>query len=324
MADGTAKTGPLFVSSGDPIADRRYKFALDYAGRGDFAGAVDVLMQTVELAPAFATAWFALGAMRDRLGDRPGAIAAFERARDADPDDYHGARLHLERLGAAAALPEMTAVYVRRLFDEHAPNFDRSLVERLGYRGPALLVDAVRGVCAAAGEPMRFEAMLDLGCGTGLAGAALRPYVGHITGVDLSPRMIAEAQTKGRYERLEVAELNAFLVAQAAAGARFDLVIAADVFVYMADFPGACAKISRVLAPGGLFGFTVETHAGAGMILGETLRYAHAHAHVGEVLVQEGFAVLSDSPDSIRSEKGIPVPSLVVVARHNSPLPLST
>ena len=76
-------TGPLFVSSGDLIADRRYKWALDHAARGDFAGAADILVQTVELAPGFATAWFALGAIRDRLGDASGAIAAFEQARDA-------------------------------------------------------------------------------------------------------------------------------------------------------------------------------------------------------------------------------------------------
>ncbi len=64
--------GPLFVSSGDLIADRRYKWALDHAARGDLAGAADILAQTVELAPGFATAWFALGAIRDKLGDRAG------------------------------------------------------------------------------------------------------------------------------------------------------------------------------------------------------------------------------------------------------------
>ena len=96
-------TGPLFVSSGNLIADRRYKWAIDQAARGDFAGAADVLAQTVELAPGFATAWFALGAIRDRLGDRDGAVTAFEQARDADPEDYHGARLQLARLGAGEA-----------------------------------------------------------------------------------------------------------------------------------------------------------------------------------------------------------------------------
>src|SRR3984893_1123719 len=100
-------TGPLFVSSGDLIADRRYKWALDQATRGDFPAAMDILLQALELAPGFATAWFALGAMRDNLGGRPGAVAAFEQARDADPDDYHGARLQLARLGAGEVTPAM-------------------------------------------------------------------------------------------------------------------------------------------------------------------------------------------------------------------------
>src|ERR1700691_1635136 len=100
-----SQTGPLFVSSGDLVADRRYAWALDHAARGDFHGAADILEQTVELAPGFATAWFALGAIRDRLGDRRGAIAAFERARDVDPDDYHGARLQLARLGSGEPTP---------------------------------------------------------------------------------------------------------------------------------------------------------------------------------------------------------------------------
>src|ERR1700691_1047985 len=101
-------TGPLFVSSGDLIADRRYKWALDHAARGDL----------------------------------PGAVAAFEQARDADPEDYHGARLQLARLGAAEAAPAMTETYVRRLFDQYAERYDAALTERLGYRGPALLRQA--------------------------------------------------------------------------------------------------------------------------------------------------------------------------------------
>ena len=78
-------TGPLFVSSGDLIADRRYNAAIALASRGDFVAAADLLTQTAELAPHFATAWFALGAIRDRLGERDGAVVAFQRARAADP-----------------------------------------------------------------------------------------------------------------------------------------------------------------------------------------------------------------------------------------------
>jgi predicted TPR repeat methyltransferase len=77
-------TGPLFVSSGDLIADRRYQWALDLAARGDLAGATDLLTQTLELAPGFAAAWFTLGTVRDRRGDRDGAVAAFARVRNQD------------------------------------------------------------------------------------------------------------------------------------------------------------------------------------------------------------------------------------------------
>src|SRR5277367_4424680 len=181
-----SETGPLFVSSGDLIADRRYKWAIDHASRGDFAGAADILGQTVELAPAFATAWFALGAIRDRLG----AIAAFEKARAADPNDYHGARLQLARLGSGEAAPAMSETYVRRLFDQYAGRYDAALTERLAYRGPALLRDAVEQQMRATGRPLHFPSMLDLGCGTGLGGAAFRAIADRLVGVDLSPAMI--------------------------------------------------------------------------------------------------------------------------------------
>src|SRR5262245_57450899 len=194
--------GPLFVSSGDLIADRRYKWALDHAARGDFAAAADILRQTVELAPHFATAWFALGAIRDNLGDRPGAIAAWCKARDADPEDYHGARLQLARLGAGELTPAMTAVYVRRLFDQHAGDFDRSLIERLDYRGPLLLLEAVTATCRMLGRTDHFDRAIDLGCGTGLAGRAFADRVDALVGVDLSANMIEMAGRTGVYSHL--------------------------------------------------------------------------------------------------------------------------
>src|SRR5262245_31100140 len=73
----TMTGGPLFVSSGDPAADRRYASALQQAARGDLAGAAEILTQALDLVPSFATAWFALGAIRDNLGDRDGAAVAW-------------------------------------------------------------------------------------------------------------------------------------------------------------------------------------------------------------------------------------------------------
>jgi predicted TPR repeat methyltransferase len=311
-------TGPLFVSSGDLIADRRYKWALDHVAQGDLSGAADILAQTVELAPRFATAWFALGAIRDQLGDRDGAIAAFAQARDADPDDYHGARLQLARLGSGETAPAMTETYVRRLFDQYAGRYDSALTERLNYRGPALLYDAVEAEMRAAGRPLRFGAMLDLGCGTGLGGAAFRPVVDWLVGVDLSPAMIAQAAAKGLYDRLATAALTDFLADEASGS--YHLVIAADVFVYVNDLAPIMAGIARVLKPEGLLAFTVETHAGDGVKLLPTLRYAHGEGHVRAVLGDAGLAPVHLAKASVRSEKGVPVDSLVVIAEPSTAL----
>jgi predicted TPR repeat methyltransferase len=303
--------GPLFVSSGEVTADRHYRSALDEAARGNLAGAADILRQTVELVPGFATAWFALGAIRDNLGDRAGAIAAWQRACETDPEDYHGARLQLARIGAGDATPAMTAVYVRRLFDQHAESFDDALLTRLDYRAPAVLVDAVRSVTSG---PLRAGSMLDLGCGTGLSGAAFRPYVDWLVGVDVSPGMVAKARAKGLYDRLATLELQQFLASEGDAHAQYHLIIAADVFVYVSDLGPVIAAAARVLAPAGLLAFTVETHDRDGAMLQQTLRYAHGAAHVLAAIKSVGLSLLRMEQASTRTEKRVPVAGLAVVA----------
>jgi predicted TPR repeat methyltransferase len=284
---------------------------VDHAARGDLAGAAEILAQAVIHAPAFVTAWFALGAIRDNLGDRDGAVAAWRKARDADPDDYHGARLQLARLGEDERAPAMTVSYVRRLFDQHAESFDATLTERLGYRGPAVLLEAVQRV---ASRPPRIGSMLDLGCGTGLCGAAFRPHVDWLVGVDVSPAMIAGARAKGLYDRLATLDLQQFLDAEADARAQYHLIVAGDVFVYVSDLVPVAAAAARVLAPRGLFAFTVETHPGEGAVLQQTLRYAHGAGHVRAAVAGAELDLLHLADATTRTERGSPVAGLVAVA----------
>ena len=161
----------LFLSSGDLMADRRFDFARDLQLKGDLVAAADLLLQATELAPGFASAWFTLGEIRERLGEREAAISAFRRAQMSDPDDRHGAGLRLMLLGAEP-LSAMPPAYVRALFDQYAPRFEAALVDDLGYRGPALLFKAVLSVRAALRKPAFFKRAIDLGCGTGLAATA--------------------------------------------------------------------------------------------------------------------------------------------------------
>jgi predicted TPR repeat methyltransferase len=301
----------LFLSSGDLVADRRFDFARDLQLKGDLVAAADLLLQAIELAPTFASAWFTLGEIRNQLGERDAAIAAFQQARAADPDDRHGASLRLMLLGAEKLLA-MPQAYVRALFDQYAPKFESALVGDLGYRGPALLSKAVLAARVAVRKPAFFKRAIDLGCGTGLAAAAFAKAVDHFTGIDLSPRMIEQARATGLYAQLELADMVHGLRGKPDASA--DLILAADAMVYLPDHVPLLREVRRVLAPGGLLAFTVETHDGEGVILGEGLRYAHGAASV-RASIGDARLTLSRLEDlSARNEDNVPVPGLVVVA----------
>jgi predicted TPR repeat methyltransferase len=301
----------LFLSSGDLVADRRFDFARDLQLKGDLVAAADLLEQATELAPGFASAWFTLGEIRQQLGQRDQAITAFRRAAKADPDDRHGAlpRLMLLR---AEPLSSMPRAYLRTLFDQYAPKFESALVGDLGYRGPALLFKAVLATCAAARRPAFFARAVDLGCGTGLAARAFATAVDHFIGIDLSPRMIERARLTGIYARLDVADMVEGLHGLAEASA--ELILAADAMVYVSDLVPLLRAVRRVLTPSGLLAFTVETHDGDGVILGEGLRYAHGAAHVCAAIADAGLALARLERQSARSEINAPVPGLVVVA----------
>jgi predicted TPR repeat methyltransferase len=305
------KDSAFFASSGDLLADRRYEMARAYRAEGDLAAAIDLLRQALELAPGFAAGWFDLGELREQAGQREDAIVAFEKALAVDPSDRHGAGLRLKLLNIGGHA--MSADYVRSVFDQYASKFDTAL-SALSYSAPRLLMEAVQQICRERNRPMQFGTMLDLGCGTGLSGEAFRPSVEWMEGIDLSPAMVEQARRKNLYDRLEVCDLTEVLDRHQHADARFNLIVAADVFVYCADLTLIAALVAQVLALDGLFAFTVETHDGGGVILGPKLRYAHGEMHVRQALEAAGLSVLRLEAVSTRNEADVPVPGLLVIA----------
>jgi predicted TPR repeat methyltransferase len=301
----------LFLSSGDLVADRRYEFARDLWLKGDLVAAADLLQQAIELAPGFVSAWFSLGEIREQLGERDAAIAAFRQARETEPSDPHGASLRLMRLGAEE-VASMPKAYVRALFDQYAPKFESALIDDLSYRGPALLFKAVLAARCAVRKPAFFKCAIDLGCGTGLAATAFAREVDRFIGIDLSPRMIEKARSTGLYAELEVNDMLETLCAKPDASA--DLILAADAMVYVADLVPVLQETSRVLVAGGVLAFTLETHSGEGVVIGEGLRYAHGAAHVRASLQAAGLKLSQFEELSARNEDNVPVPGLVVVA----------
>ena len=295
------------LACADLIAWRRYAYAKAAAEDGDFATAAEMFEQALEQAPDWAPAWFALAEAREKLGDAEGAADAFRKTLNVYPSDAQGAAARLTLLNKTEPPDALPSAYVTRLFDDYAPRFDAHLKDKLGYRGPALIAEALN--TAAPGR--RFAHALDIGCGTGLMASPVRQQVDSLTGIDLSPAMIAKARERGLYDALETADAVRFL-ARSTAGA-FDCVLAADAFCYFAELGPILAACRRALADAGLLAFSVETFDGEGFRLQKTMRFAHAERYVERTAREAGLAPLLVQRASTRSEAGFEAPGLICV-----------
>ncbi|MDR6627096.1 methyltransferase [Caulobacter segnis] len=195
--------------------------------------------------------------------------------------------------------------YVEALFDNFADRFDEQLVDNLGYDAPALLADKV----AAHGD--RFARILDLGCGTGLAGPHLRRFQGRITGVDLSSGMLARAAERGDYDQLVQAEAIDFL-GRAPAG--FDLIFSADVLVYFGDLAPLFAAAASALPPGGVLAVSTE-RGEEGWTLLPSARYAHGEAYVRQASAP-WFDLFDHAEISLRRDATDTTPGRLYVMRR--------
>ncbi|HEX2543018.1 MAG TPA: tetratricopeptide repeat protein [Caldimonas sp.] len=308
--------------------------ALNMLGR--HAEALGDLEAVLELRPADAEAWFRHGQTLQFLDRHPEALASYERALAIDPGHAqawsnrggilrdvkrldeaarsfeqaiaHGADAELHRYFLAAVRDEPApaqapAAHVEALFDHYARSFDEHLLEALRYDAHAVLVDGLVGLGSR-----WFSHALDLGCGTGLCGPLVRPYVERLDGVDLSAGMLERARATGAYRELIRSDLAEHLLRT---GERHDLVLSADVFIYVGDLAGVFAGVRRVLQAGGLFCFSVELAAAEHAFeLRPSLRYAHGEPYLRRLAEANGFLLRRRLGGPIRQEQGAPVEGL--------------
>lgn len=304
-----ASEKPLPRSSGDLTADRRADYAEMLFSSGDHAAAAELMLGALELAPGWALGWFRLGEMHEAAGAPDAAEMAWRTVLALDPADRAGAALKLELIGRAPASMAPPSPFVEALFDQYAPTFDASLVGKLGYRVPELLFEAIR-----VGDDRRFANALDLGCGTGLMGEKLRAICERLEGNDISAAMLRKAEARQVYDRLDKADLQTLELEPGG----FDLVTAADVFMYVGALERVVAMVGRGLEAGGLFAFSVEAHDGAGdFALRDSRRYAHSETYLRRLLDANGLSVISLAREPIRMDRGAAIDGFVVVARKD-------
>lgn len=299
----------LFLDPGDEGTTVELADALVAAG--DPLAAVETLQPLLRRSPGQSSGLLALGRAWLDLGERKKAVDALERCLNADPADPALVQALIDRIEGDPT-ETMSQAYVRALFDRYADRFDEDLTIRLKYQAPQVLramVDRLMADRLSGIAPGTLD-VLDVGCGTGLAGVAFRSLARHLHGSDLAPRMVEKARRRGVYDHLEVAEL---VEAIARAPASWDLVVAADVLVYVGDLAPVMRAAASGLRSGGLFCATVEQCGGDGFALGPARRYAHSAAYIRRVSAEAGLELLVLEDAVPRWEKGQPVPGFAFV-----------
>jgi predicted TPR repeat methyltransferase len=294
--------------------------AQSLASAGERVAALEAYRELLRITPDDLGALEALAAVLGRLGRDAEGLAIHERiavivvARMGLALEDRGAALVFERAvaGLGPAPAEMPGGYTAALFDAYAPAFEARLRGVLRYRAPEQIHAALVTALGARAPGAGVLDVCDVGCGTGLLGSLLRPLARRLDGIDRSAGMLERAKDLGVYDDLAAADLATALTGRPAA---YDVITAADVFVYIGDIAPALVAMAGALRPGGLAAFSVERTEEVGYQLQGSGRYQHAPAFVREAAAAAGMGEVSVGEVVLRVEQAQPVAGQVWVWR---------
>lgn len=273
----------------------------------EFGRSIEVCRRTLALVEAPELYHNMGNALHRTPGCGAEAAAAFERAVELDPTNSRSK--HMLALLRDEEMDTLPSDFVAGLFDDYASHFEADLIEKLQYRVPGLVR---RYLLKAVPGRSRFASVLDLGCGTGLAGLMLRDIADFQKGVDISRNMLSKALEKRVYDQIEVVDLQESL---GEIDRAYSVAVAADVCGYIGRLDGFVAKVSEVLEAGGLFIFSVEESFLSDYEVSAVGRFAHRRAYVKKVLDDAGLQTVTVAREQLRINAGRPVFGMIFVAR---------
>ncbi|MCR9198961.1 MAG: PqqD family peptide modification chaperone [Planctomycetaceae bacterium] len=258
----------------------------------------------VQLAPDQPQLLRELGELAHILGRREAAREAFGSYLKLVPDDAEVRHL-LTSLRDEAPPERVPDECIRQLYQRFASFYESNMCGELGYEGPVHLTSVIDEVLADR-SGLR---ILDLGCGTGLAGLAVHARAERLVGVDLSAEMVERAAERGIYDDLHTAEVTDWLQHTCET---FDLIIACDTFIYFGDLSPVLRLAAERLSEDGVIAFSVERADSGQHQLTDNGRYVHHRTHVDAAARSAGLSVAYDREAFLRMEYGSPVDGLFV------------
>ncbi len=263
---------------------------------GEYALAAASFKRAIIINPNYASAYDNLGMVMNIQGERFEAISAYQKAVQLNPQS--GSAKHMLAAISGEITERAPVEYIKSLFDQYAARFDEHLTGTLQYSAPHKLFHILHQITRGG---MYFHNAVDLGCGTGLSGESFREVTARLTGVDLSEKMLAEADKKKVYDDLKEEDLVVFLES---CQQKFDLFLAADVFVYFGDLNRIFQAVQSCAAKSAFFIFSVESCKGRMYALNPTGRYSHSRAYLFDLTTKYGFSVEAVCSFEIRKEIG--------------------
>ena len=297
------------------LANAHYGLGLHQVRSSQRALAKESFATAVECDPAHLDAWLELAECHHLSGDDARAVTCAEQvlARDVNHEIARFKRAHFNGEQPANTPPEL----LTRLYAAMANTFDEHLTERLGYRIPALLVDELRpclSECKARNGS--WPSVLDLGCGTGLFGQAVREFASTLVGVDLSAPMLDKARARMIYDELVECDIHTFLQRD---NRRADLITATDVLIYIGKLDALFAQIPSHLNPAGIFAFSTESPGDLAddFRLESTGRYSHHARYIDRLAAANGLEIIKRIDTVIRNEMAVPLSGNVFIMRKS-------
>jgi predicted TPR repeat methyltransferase len=286
------------------------KLAVRLRENGKIQTAFLCQQRAAELAGDDAQKWSYLGDLAHILGRRQDARTAYEKYIELRPDDAEVQHL-LVALRDGPPPPRVPDECIQHLYRRFSSFFESNLCDQLGYEGP----ERIQGTISSVLGDRDHLTVLDLGCGSGLAGARLKPRAARMVGIDLSPEMLDLARARNIYDRLDFAEITDWLERSPD---HFDLIVACDSFIYFGDLRQVVVPAARLLAPDGAFAFTLERGDRYPFHLSDSGRYTHHPNHVREVAAEAGLIVVRLDEAYLRMEYGAEVIGLFVALTRAS------
>lgn len=204
------------------------------------------------------------------------------------------------------------ALYSQKLFDAFAPTFESTL-EKIRYTIPQALADELGVGIAIVSRNLD---ILDAGCGTGLCGIHLKPVARNLVGVDLSAEMLRLAREKNIYDALYEDNIIDFCKKNRGA---FDLIVLADVLIYVGDIQELLGSISFALRQNGTVALSAEcmtdNRSSESFSLHPSGRYQHSIEYLKRIFQDVGFTVKKIVPCTLREEYGGSAEGWIVIAK---------